>query len=255
MSDAYIVRRGGGGAGGLNFKVVGGTTQPGNPKENTIWVKTPTKITEWILAPTQPEMTQDGSLWIETVQQSAIAFNALKKNGIFVYLKNAKQMISGSLEPVKFVVYRNGEWSKDEKVIYDGSWSDGLGFSKTTGSGTNGAEFNNNANPIEVTAWGYTGVYVDQLIDISGFNNIEIDMSLPANCKWICISLSSDNKYYAQGTTTNAVAYKNLSGAMNRQVVSIPIDSVQAGSYYIKFHGAQNANDQLWLTVYGIKLT
>lgn len=35
------------GGAGLNFKVVGGTTQPSSPKENTIWVNTDTPITSW----------------------------------------------------------------------------------------------------------------------------------------------------------------------------------------------------------------
>lgn len=38
---------GGSGSNGLNFKVVGGTTQPTNPCENTIWVDTDIDITSW----------------------------------------------------------------------------------------------------------------------------------------------------------------------------------------------------------------
>ena len=37
-----------GGGGGLNLKVVGGTTQPTNPRENTIWVNTTTAITGYV---------------------------------------------------------------------------------------------------------------------------------------------------------------------------------------------------------------
>ena len=48
-----IVNASGGGA-GLNFKVVGGTTQPSNPKENTIWVETDTKIAGWNFSATEP---------------------------------------------------------------------------------------------------------------------------------------------------------------------------------------------------------
>ena len=39
---------GGGGFVGLNFEIVGGTTQPSNPKENTIWVNTDQEITNWL---------------------------------------------------------------------------------------------------------------------------------------------------------------------------------------------------------------
>lgn len=47
MGEAFITRRGGGGPAGLNFEIVGGTTQPTNPKENTIWVNTAQDIHRW----------------------------------------------------------------------------------------------------------------------------------------------------------------------------------------------------------------
>ena len=60
MADCFITRRGGGGIAGLNFKVVGGTTQPTNPKENTIWVNTNTDITSWVFSAGQPESPTEG---------------------------------------------------------------------------------------------------------------------------------------------------------------------------------------------------
>lgn len=44
----------GGGGAALNFKVVGGTTQPSNPKENTIWVNTSQEITSLDFGVTAP---------------------------------------------------------------------------------------------------------------------------------------------------------------------------------------------------------
>lgn len=38
----------------LNFKVIGGITEPSNPKENTIWVNTGTEITSWDFSATEP---------------------------------------------------------------------------------------------------------------------------------------------------------------------------------------------------------
>lgn len=38
----------------LNFKIVGGTTEPTNPKENMIWVNTDQKITGWNFRATDP---------------------------------------------------------------------------------------------------------------------------------------------------------------------------------------------------------
>lgn len=44
-----------GGGAALNFKVVGGTGAPGNPKENTIWVNTDIPITHWSFSATRPD--------------------------------------------------------------------------------------------------------------------------------------------------------------------------------------------------------
>ena len=45
---------GGGSGGGLNFKVVGGTSAPASPKENTIWVNTDTAIPSWHFGVDEP---------------------------------------------------------------------------------------------------------------------------------------------------------------------------------------------------------
>ena len=47
-------KHGAGGGTPLNFKVVGGTSAPSNPKENTIWVNTSTAITSWDFSATEP---------------------------------------------------------------------------------------------------------------------------------------------------------------------------------------------------------
>lgn len=67
---------GGGGTGaGLNFKVVGGTTQPSNPSENTIWVNTDKEITGWIFSAKNPfigEIVESAGVLSGTVGTSAL---------------------------------------------------------------------------------------------------------------------------------------------------------------------------------------
>lgn len=53
-------KHGAGGASILNFKVVGGTTQPESPKENTIWVNTGTEISGWVFSPEEPAEPSGG---------------------------------------------------------------------------------------------------------------------------------------------------------------------------------------------------
>jgi len=86
-----------GGGGGLNFKIVGGTTRPiGSIKENTIWVNTDTDISEWEISATQPANATEGMVWLSTGTTSEAAFNALKKNTLIVYPAKAQQYVSGA---------------------------------------------------------------------------------------------------------------------------------------------------------------
>lgn len=98
-----------GGGGGLNFKVVGGTTAPSNPKENMIWVNTSTKITSYIFSATQPTAAS-GRVWFSTSTSSPVEFNALKKNVIQVYPISAKQYVNGEWLDVNGMIRQEGEW-------------------------------------------------------------------------------------------------------------------------------------------------
>lgn len=146
MSEAFIVRRGGGGGGvGLNFTVVGGTTQPTSPSENTIWVNTNVGITDYYFGVTAPLTPAEGWIWFATGTRSPVAFNAIKKNGLWVYPASCQQYISGS-------------WvSKTAKTYKGGAWVDWICWLYK--DGTKEVEFTDNAlNTIGTTSltWGDT---------------------------------------------------------------------------------------------------
>ena len=102
----YVV----GGGAPLNFKVVGGTSTPASPKENTIWVNTDVAITIWRFQPYQPSTPTDGMVWISTGNTSPTMFNALKKNVIIINPISAKQYISGAWVDKTAKSYQNGAW-------------------------------------------------------------------------------------------------------------------------------------------------
>lgn len=111
-----IFNMSGGGGAALNFKVMGGTAEPSNPAENTIWIDTDAKITGWLFSSHQPENPAEGMVWIATGSASNAEFNALKKNNITVYPLSAKQLI-------------NGAWvDKEAKSYQDGAWVDWLTY-------------------------------------------------------------------------------------------------------------------------------
>lgn len=105
-----ITNAGGGGGGSLNFKVVGGTAQPTNPSENMIWVNTSVAITSWVFSATAPTSPAAGMVWFATGSSSSVAFNAVKKNGIWVYPAGCQQYVSGAWVTKTAKTYQSGAW-------------------------------------------------------------------------------------------------------------------------------------------------
>lgn len=143
----------------LNFEVVGGTSQPSSPVENTIWVNTNTTITSWVFSVEQPNNPSNGMVWITIDMSNNIGFNALKNNGIHIYLCTAKQYVNGAWADVTSKIYQNNGWTelmKKSTTIYNignlyqditGGWkiyngtretavidNTGIVFSRTSGS-------------------------------------------------------------------------------------------------------------------------
>ena len=126
---------------GLNFKIVGGTVQPASPKENTIWINTDTPIGEYQFSATEPTTRADGTafqngdVWIRTVSNHYVFFNALKKNGIKVCPYMAYQ-------------FNGVEWSYKEAKLYQNEWKDFIRYIYRLG------------NEYEEVTQGWVGGYV-----------------------------------------------------------------------------------------------
>jgi hypothetical protein len=165
----------GNGGTSLNFKVVGGTSEPTNPKENTVWVKTSTDITNWVFSADQPSEPSDGMVWIVIGVSSTRAFNALKKNAIYIYPISAKQYENGAWKDKPSDFYQNGKWEDILQTLYifqDGVFK--VGNLETNTDTVNQAEtyiedgkivlfvlFNNNAD-----------LYVSEAIDVSNHSKL-----------------------------------------------------------------------------------
>lgn len=100
----------GGGGANLNFRVLGGTSTPTNPKENDIWVNTDTAISEWTFLAEQPENSVEGMVWFQTGINSAVAFSVLKSKQIRVYPTGCKQYVSGAWLSKTAKIYQGGTW-------------------------------------------------------------------------------------------------------------------------------------------------
>ena len=113
-----IGRTNAGSGAALGFSVVGGTTQPVNPKDKTIWVNTSAEITGWIFSSSQPANPADGTVWIRTGISSSAAFNALAENVLTVYPSSCMQYISGSWAAKEAKSYLSGIWVNWALYLY-----------------------------------------------------------------------------------------------------------------------------------------
>lgn len=233
MLEAVIC---GGGGGGLNFKVVGGTTQPTNPTENTIWVNTGATITGYYFAAEQPDGMKPGEVWISIGTSSAIAFNALKKNSIMVYPISAKQMLTdGTLVDVTAKSRQNGQWVEwvqelvvlENDTLYIGQWNKGSGSSQFT---------NGTINAIQNSGTGNSG-WIDEKISTTNHSKLLIRCSIPSIYTKFNFGLASKTlaglTQYTQQIAALA-AYSEI-GAVNGnyQTYELSLDTLPPGEYYL----------------------
>lgn len=213
------------GGGGLNFTVVGGTTEPTDPAENTVWVDTNTDITGWEFGFDQPDTSTAGFVWIKSSPSSPMQFNAISENAIILKIATAYQLIGGTWELMPTKVYTGGEWLDDYGVIYDGTWRSPYSFAEND-------LLDNNANPIEWTV-SQSSRAVIYNVDFTDFDTLEIDCEF-VNNYWTYISVT-DNAGWADGAGSNFVYKKLDQGTFARQVYSLPVTDI-TGGHIIKIH-------------------
>ena len=169
-----------GGLGGLNFSLVGGQTQPADPKENTIWVNTSDKITGWALSFAAPAEPTEGMVWISIEVSGYNVFNVLKKNSIAVSPTDAKQYVNGAWVGREAQIYLNGEWRdfilhliKNGKTIYPLKL-----LGKSYSSQQQGAWLSSSAVPgdgyIDIKGNGGYGVAYFENVDLTPFKTLYI---------------------------------------------------------------------------------
>lgn len=173
-----------GNAPALNFKVVGGTAAPNNPKGNTIWVNTGEKITGSALSFGAPAEPEEGMVWIMISTRGRNVFNALKKNTLAISPMAAKQYVNGAWQAKEAQIYIDGEWrdfaqylvkagvpifplelmGKSYNASYQGEW--------TSANSTPGDGFITVAGG----SYGY-GIACVEDVDLTAFTTLTIDGS------------------------------------------------------------------------------
>ena len=204
---------------GTNFNVVGSTTAPANPSENTIWVNTNVGIPSWTFSSTQPTAPTEGMVWFVVSTSSVVEFNALKENSIQVYPVRAKQYVSGTWKSVEVKCYQNNKWNGISFWII----GNGANAQSLTGGfvgNSNQAVFNSNGtvtfNHAAYTSVDTPYVYSQKAFDVSGYTKMTVKVT----------SSSGDgSRYIGLNTPSNlgnwAASRTSVSGAGTYEV-SIP---------------------------------
>lgn len=112
----------GGGGSDLNFKVIAVASEsalPSSAAENTIAVITTAPITSYVFSSTAPTSPAEGMVWFATGTASTVGFNAIKKNGLWVYPTGCQQYVSGAWVSKTAKTYKNGAWVDLTTYLYN----------------------------------------------------------------------------------------------------------------------------------------
>ena len=267
MAKGFKHGGGGSAAASLNFKVVGGTSSPSAPAENTIWVKTAEEITGWVISPVEP-VAGEGKVWITVGTASAGGFNALKKNVLMVYPIGAKQYVDGAWANKAAEIYQNGAWksfSTEALYLYtSGDTCDDVtgGYSaeamsaasSDSGKAAPSVTYGESSMVImpskATSSTSYRGgiVRTNNKVDLSRFDVLTFEGTVEG----LGTGTGKLSIWSEMGTvqTNNRVKYADL--ANGSAPVTIDVSDLD-GSYYIGF-GFDSRNVQIMVTMTALRL-
>lgn len=236
------------GGAALNFKVVGGTTQPENPSENTIWLNTAAEITSWEFSSTEPTVASEGLVWIKTGAASAAPFNALKKNVLSVYVLGCLQYEGGAWAKKTATIYQNGAWQSfllylldgaDLCLLNGGTWSGtdwsitgGTGWSKTAPRYTDEGIVINNPSSTNNVKYSVTGK--QGAVDMTVYDTLTLvyDITVKTTDLLIFAVTSSKMNIYTGSTAARIILGSGQAVGSYTQTIDV---SELNGEYYFAF--------------------
>lgn len=250
---------GGGGGGSLNFKVIAVASEdalPTTAKENTIAVVTDTPITSWVFASTAPETPEAGMVWIATGTVSMVSFNAIKKNGLWVYPSSVQQYIGDAWVDKTAKTWQNGAWVDwwdgemytpgNEQVAHTGGW---IGQGRMYNSAASGGATAPTITRTDKNLTGEIGstngvVRTANAIDMTNYNTLYFYGSMTSGGNWMRLFLDTKTTGY-----WNAPPYFVNGSGGDAKLYTIDISSA-TGNYYINFgmyYTQKFVMEKLWL--------
>lgn len=214
----------------LNFEVMGGTSRPSSPKENTIWVNTGTEVNGWAFgnADAIPSSPASGMVFILTAETSNSAFNALKENSLFVYPKEVYQYASGTWSKKTAEIYQSGRWNSFVTFLYNA----GNQYTSLTGGwkgvSAGGVTCNTNSDNLELKVTGSSGragsFYTENLINFSGFNVLKAEVDVSSNGEEFLVCITAENETYRPDYSASTSTDET-----GQMTISLSLSSVSQG--------------------------
>ena len=229
------------GGGGLSLTVVGGTTQPSSPTENTIWVNTSTSIASWCVQNTEPSSPSAGMVWI-TLKPSISNVINLSDSGTFLAgFGIARQYISGEWVIMDAYLFDGNTWQELQSYLYNlgDTCVDFCGGWKHLDSGSNNRDefLADNMHMNYTSTTGVNGAFVtEDPVDLTEYTKLCIDFSvsrgLTGSAYLSGIYRSTQNSSYSNYANNYTAIYTWHLSSKARGVVEVDITNI-TGSYYI----------------------
>lgn len=238
----------------LNFEVVSGIIKPENPTENTIWVNTDTEISDWIFSLTEPTELVEGMVWFPIGSSSPVAFNALKKNNIYICPMVAKQYINSEWTDKIAKTFINSNWADWTHYLYN--HGEMVPFSKWTAAQ---GLVENKADHVLLSKSGnatpYLGWWTEDSVDLSGYKKLCAEVActveLIANdfaawkFKFGVFSAKLIGNLYVN-SSSNMIAGTGFTGDTVKRVYEVDITDLTGGYVGIQGTGVAEVY-KIWL--------
>jgi hypothetical protein len=236
------------GAGGLNFKVVGGTTQPVDPEENMLWVPTPLEITDVFISNAAPLEYQRGTVWIKTGVRSYGQLNIAAEETVMIYPLECWIYADSTSNPtqVAAMTYRFGKWRDWNMYLYKEDYEshDMMGGWKFGGGPSNHYKISQESDGLQILFSGvakgedeFILASTKKKVDLRGISRLicNPDLVVSTTTDYIYLVLFISNEDLTQYTVQEWVRQRILKGTtMGPQYTNYTLDvSGYDGSYYI----------------------
>lgn len=214
-----------GGGAGLSLRVLGGTTQPTNPREGTIWVNTSTLKPNYILSATQPGSPASGLTWIK-LGSDGVNVPVDKKGTLAITLAGCAVYSGSSWDNVDAWVYTGGKWVQfSYTILY--LYKDGNQYPEITGGFRNIAWLDGYSTRGEMTLLSDRIRLVDSASSSCAIPSRKIDLT-----RYKKLIVRKANGYFvADNRTFLAVSNSTFLSGPPEFIADIQISQVNPGEY------------------------